>query len=69
VTAGKVIYPYRFDIALVSRATQISTAFDDPIPEALSDGIRVGATGGPSIVNVSETQLEALLISIKRHNR
>ena len=68
VSAGKVIYPYRFDIALVSQATQIPTAFDDPIPEALSDGIRVGATGGPSLVSVSETQFEALLISM-RSNR
>lgn len=61
VAAGKVIYPYRFDITLASQATQIPTAFGEPIPEALSEGIRVGATGGPSIVDVSEAELEALL--------
>jgi len=61
VHSGKVLYPFRFDIALVAKAQQIPTQFGNPIPEALSDGIRVGATGGPSIVHVTDSELETLL--------
>lgn len=67
VDADTVIYPYRFDIALMSQAQQVPTVFNNPIPEALSNGIRVGASGGPSIVNVSETELEALLTYMGTH--
>lgn len=58
---GRVIYPYRFKIKLVGSAKNVPLGSTGPLPPKLSEGIRIGATGGPSIVSIRNEELESLI--------
>ncbi|MCP2160804.1 hypothetical protein LX12_001991 [Williamsia serinedens] len=58
---GRLIYPYRFKINLVGSVKEVPLGSTGPLPPKLSEGIRIGATGGPSVVSIRDEQLESLI--------
>ena len=62
---AKLKYPYRFDTELVARAMQVATAYDEPIPKAISDGIRRAATKAEEVVTVSDGKWSELVDEIR----
>ncbi len=61
----KVLYPYRFDIDLVSHSTRVPTAYDAPIPSEISEGIRRAASRAESIVQVDDNEFAGFLDLLK----
>ncbi len=60
-------YPYRFDTELVASAMQVPTAYDDPIPKAISEGIRRAANPkAEGIVTLSDERWTELISEIER---
>lgn len=70
-TAESVLkYPYRFDTELVAQAMQVPTAYDDPIPRAISDGIRRASNPkAESIVSLSDAKWSELVAEVKMRGR
>ncbi|GEM_PF-3247524 len=63
-------YRYRFDSQLVASATQVPTAYDDPIPKAISEGIRRAANPkAESVELISASQWTALVDEVKERSR
>lgn len=70
-TAEAVVkYPYRFDTELVAQSTQVSTAYDNPMPMAISDGIRRASNPkAESVVSLSDSVWSELVAEIRRRGR
>lgn len=65
-----VKYPYRFDTELVAKAMQVPTAYDDPMPKVVSDGIRHAANPkAESLAVLSEAKWMELVDEIGRRGR
>ncbi|GAB90602.1 hypothetical protein GORHZ_110_00140 [Gordonia rhizosphera NBRC 16068] len=63
-------YPYRFDTELVARAMQVPTAYDNPMPKVISDGIRRAANPkAEAIVVLSDSKWSELVDEIGRRGR
>ncbi|MGC4935954.1 hypothetical protein ACLQ3C_19990 [Gordonia sp. DT30] len=58
VAEREVNYPYRFSSELVARAFKVTTRYDDPIPQAVSEGIRRAASRAESVQTVSLAEFD-----------
>lgn len=63
-------YPYRFDTELVASAMQVPTAYGEPMPKVVSDGIRRAANPkAESVAILSDAKWKELVDEIARRGR